>query len=212
MTSRKFETSVFVNCPFDEDYAPILQAILFCIIYLGYHPRIATENIDFGTNRLEKIINLIENSKLSVHDLSRCQAATKGEYFRLNMPFELGIDFGCRRFFGKGRSTKVFLILEEQDYRYQAALSDIAGLDIRKHEGDFEVAIEEIRHWLVANGCTKRDGPARITGAYVAFQEWHYEKQRFEGFSDEDIQKYPTAELLAAMIEWNSGGRPASYP
>jgi len=79
----EFENSVFVNCPFDEDYAAILQSVLFCLVYLGMVPRIATERIDSGDVRVEKIIELIKSSKYSIHDLSRCQAEKAGDYFRL---------------------------------------------------------------------------------------------------------------------------------
>lgn len=79
-----FEQSVFINCPFDEDYEPILQAILFCVIFLGFNPRIARERNDSAEVRIEKIAALIEASKFSIHDLSRAQAAKKGEYYRLN--------------------------------------------------------------------------------------------------------------------------------
>ena len=118
-----FDTNVFINCPFDREYAPILQAILFCVVFAGLNPRIATERGDSGENRLDKIRGLIEESRWSIHDLSRCQAREAGEFYRLNMPFELGIDWGCRHYFGKGREAKRFLILEEKPYRFQAALS-----------------------------------------------------------------------------------------
>jgi hypothetical protein len=107
-----FKTSVLINCPFDKDYEPILQAMLFCIIYLGFHPRLATERSDSAESRLDKILELIESSKYSIHDLSRCQATKDGQISRLNMPFELGIDYGCRRYFGNGREQKKILILE----------------------------------------------------------------------------------------------------
>ena len=72
---------------------------------------------------MEKILELVASSKYSIHDLSRCQAREACEYYRLNMPFELGLDFGCRRF-GAGRlARKVILVLEEERFRYQAAIS-----------------------------------------------------------------------------------------
>ena len=108
LTQYLFEKNVFINCPFDAEFEPILQSILFCIVYLGFAPRLASERNDSGENRLEKIRGLIESSKYSIHDLSRCQAKRKGEHFRLNMPFELGIDFGCRQYFGQGRDQKRF--------------------------------------------------------------------------------------------------------
>jgi hypothetical protein len=81
-----FDRNVFVNCPFDEAYLPLLRPILFVTLYLGLTPRIALENLDSGRPRIEKIIALIEQSKYAVHDLSRMQAERAGEYYRLNMP------------------------------------------------------------------------------------------------------------------------------
>jgi hypothetical protein len=182
-----FEESVFINCPFDKDFEPILQAILFCVIYLGFEPRSATESNDSSAVRLDKIRGLIENSKYSVHDLSRCQAKKKGEHFRLNMPFELGMDYGCREFFGNGRETKRLLILEEKPYRYQAVLSDLSGCDIKAHAADFQKAVRHVRNWLVSEANINAEGASRILGAYADFQEWYYEKQLAAGFSDEDI-------------------------
>jgi len=202
--AASFERSIFINCPFDKDFEPILQAVLFCIIYLGFEPRIATESNDSSDVRLKKIQTMIENSKYSIHDLSRCQATRKGEHFRLNMPFELGMDYGCRQFFGQGRDAKKLLILEEKQYRYQAAISDLAGCDIKAHGGRFETAIRHVRNWLVSEASLKAPGASRIAGAYADFQEWYYERQLAAGFSDEDIQDYPTIELLTAMKEWRA--------
>lgn len=75
-----FDRNVFINCPFDDDYAPILQAVLFVTVLLRFKPRLATERNDSGETRLERIRELIEDSKYSIHDLSRCQAQRKDEY------------------------------------------------------------------------------------------------------------------------------------
>ena len=208
MPDVPFERAVFTNCPLDEDYEPILQAILFCIVYLGLTPRLSTERSDSAENRLEKIRGLLENSRYSIHDLSRCQAQKQGEHYRLNMPFELGIDYGCRQYFGRGREAKRILILEEERYRYQAAISDLAGCDIEAHGGDWQKAVRKVRNWLRSEAGVAADGTARILGAYADFQEWYYERQLAAGFSDEDIQDYPTRELLDAMQTWVARGKP----
>lgn len=59
-----FDRNVFVNCPFDEDYLPLLRPILFVAMYLGLTPRIALESLDSGRPRIEKIIALIKQSKI----------------------------------------------------------------------------------------------------------------------------------------------------
>ena len=185
---------------------------MFCVVYLEMTPRLATERNDSAENRLEKIRGLIENSKFSIHDLSRCQAARKGEHFRLNMPFELGIDFGCRQYFGGDRSEKKFLILEEKRYRFQAAISDISGSDIVAYGSDAQKApqnaVKHVRNWLVSEANVQAAGAARILGAYADFQEWYWEKKLDEGASEDDIREYPTSELLSEMFNWVDLGKP----
>lgn len=93
-----FPRSAFVNCPFDEPFAPLLQAIAFCVTDLGFYPRIAPEIADNAAIRLDRIVELVRGSRYGIRDLSRCKSTSIGEYARLNMPFELGIDHACARF------------------------------------------------------------------------------------------------------------------
>ncbi|HEV2746449.1 MAG TPA: hypothetical protein VGW34_04020 [Allosphingosinicella sp.] len=206
-----FERSVFINCPFDDEYAAILQAIAFCVIYFGFYPRLAPENPDNAAVRLDRIIELIGGSKFGIHDLSRCKSTAADQYARMNMPFELGIDHGFRRA-GAGRlKEKVILVLESTRYDYQKALSDIAGWDIQPHGGEFEEAVRHVRDWLVGKAGADRIGTSRILGKYIAFQEWHYERELASGASDNDIKKYPTNLILTAMQEWMDVGQPDSF-
>ena len=208
MPTSVYETSVFLNCPFDEEFEPILQAMLFCIVYLGLTPRLSSESNDSGANRLEKICNLIENCLYSIHDLSRCEATEIGEIARLNMPFELGIDYGVRRRGCRKFGRKKFLVLDEKQYRYQKALSDFAGFDIKSHNGKFDIAVSAVRNWLVSDAGVIGDAPNKILSSYIDFQAWNYELQLSKGFSEEDIMKYPTRELLDAMNNWFEAGKP----
>ena len=204
-----FDRNVFVNCPFDREYEPILQAILFCLMRLGLNPRIATERSDAGEPRIEKILELIQSSRFSIHDLSRCQARQAGEHYRLNMPFELGIDFGCRRYGGKPFAGKRFLILEEQPYRYQASISDLAGSDIEAHEGEYSTAVRKVRNWLAEMEGFAPVAAARVLGEYEDFLQWYFQRQRAAGFSEADMRDYATAELMAAMSAWIDREPPA---
>ena len=118
------------------------------------------------------------------------------------MPFELGLDFGCRSY-GHGRlSSKVILVLEEERYRYQAAISDLAGSDVEAHHGDYQVAVRKVRNWLVGMAGFEPIGAARVLADYEDFQGWYFARQRHRGFSDDDIQDYATSALLRAMFEW----------
>lgn len=206
-----FDRSVFINCPFDLEFEPIMQAMLFCIVYLGLRPRIARERNDAFEVRIEKIVGLIEASRYSIHDLSRAKARRAGEFYRLNMPFEFGIDHGCRRFKGPPWDTKKMLVLADRQYNYQKALSDIAGSDIDTHSGKFEVAMRKVRNWLVSEAGAPNVGARLITDKYADFQEWYFEKHRAAGADDDDIKEYPTSEVLDGMTEWKDAGEPATF-
>lgn len=197
-----FETNVFVNCPFDEDYYSVLRPLLFTIIYLGLKPRIATERLDSGEARVGKIIELIRESKYAIHDLSRIRAATSGEYFRLNMPFELGVDIGCRLFKpGKWRD-KVCLILVAERHKYQAAISDLSNSDVAVHNNNAEDVVTEIRNWLNTACRLRAVGPSRIWDAFNEFMAADFDRLRALGFSPKNIERLPIPELMENMHEW----------
>jgi len=91
-----FSRNVFINCPFDSEYIPLLRPLLFTVLFLNFNPRIASERFDSGEARINKICELIKCSRYSIQDISRIRSKKRGEYYRLNMPLELGIDIGCR--------------------------------------------------------------------------------------------------------------------
>ncbi|MCR6658626.1 MAG: hypothetical protein NVV72_04510 [Asticcacaulis sp.] len=203
-----FEKSVFINCPFDPEFAPLLQAVAFCVTDLGFYPRLAPENADNAANRLDRIIDLIRESKFAIHDLSRCKSISANEYSRLNMPFELGIDHGARRLGENSLSSKAILILEHTQYDYQKSLSDISGWDIHAHGGDHIKAVRHVRNWLLRQANADPTGPAKILSDYATFQEWYWERELGRGSSEEDIKSYPTVQMVDAMREWVDKGRP----
>jgi hypothetical protein len=182
--------------------------MLFCLVRFGLRPRVATERNNAGETRIDKIADLIKESEYSIHDLSRCQAREAGEHYRMNMPFELGMDFACRRYGGEPYSRKKILVLEEQKYRYQAALSDLAGIDIVPHEGKYELAVKAVRDWLAAMPGFERIAERKVLSEYEDFQEWYAEKRRADGFVEDDLRNVPVPELLQAMFEWMAAGRP----
>ena len=198
----EFEKNVFINCPFDRDFYPLLRPLLFTVIYLGLKPRIALEEIDSGQPRIEKIIKLISESQYAIHDLSRIEAKSAGELYRLNMPFELGLDVGCRLFGGKQKKRKKCLVLETEAFRYKAALSDLSGYDISSHGNDPPRVVAEVRNWL-KNVCKlNASGPTSIWDAFNDFMANNYDALKIKGFSDSDIEGLPVSELIECMESW----------
>jgi hypothetical protein len=197
-----FAKNVFINCPLDDAYIRLLRPLIFTVLYLGYTPRIATERSDSGETRINKICGLIEKSRLSIHDLSRICSAKQKEFYRMNMPFELGMDIGCRFFKGGLASEKKFLVLEKEKYRYQKALSDLSGFDIKSHENDPETLVRQVRNWFVENEIQHADSGTKIWENFNEFMANFYEKREDEGFKDRDLEIMPTPEFIRFIQEW----------
>ncbi len=197
-----FPRNVFINCPFDSDYVALLRPLLFTIIYLGYVPRIASESLDSGKPRIDKIVQLICQSKFSIHDLSRLQSSEKNEFYRLNMPFELGIDFGCRSFAGGDAKSKQFLILEKERYRYQRALSDLSGSDIGTHNDEPEDIVHAVRNWFRGMSPGKPPSGTVIWEHFNEFMADFYQAREEQGYKDKDLQLMPTREYVDFIEEW----------
>lgn len=108
-------------------------------------------------------------------------------------------------------SNKVILILDEKRYRLQEAISDLAGSDIEAHDGDYQLAVRKVRNWLTTNVSNiPKDSASSVIAKYEDFQKLHYERKREERFSDQDIQDYPTSELLDEMLVWFASAKPQS--
>ena len=206
-----FDTDVFINCPFDDKYAPLLEAMVFSIVYAGLTPRLATERLENGENRLEKIYGLARGAKYSIHDISRCQAEAVGEFARLNMPFELGLDMGIRRVDRELPSEKKFLIFESRAYDAKRSLSDLAGQDVAAHHEKYEVVISKVRDFLRVEARIPMVGPARIKADYETCLGWIVEKKIHEGHTEADALKLPTQERLEEMRNWLAMGKPIKY-
>ncbi|MGI8883060.1 MAG: hypothetical protein ACR2IA_02315 [Pyrinomonadaceae bacterium] len=169
---------------------------------MEFNPRIATERSDSGEQRIDKICELIELSKYSIHDLSRLQSKKKKEFYRLNMPFELGIDYGCRKYATNHHQDKKFLVLEKDRYDYAKAISDLAGVDIKNHNNEPIKIIRITRNWL--NGFVEEsvDAPAVVWEKYNLFMQNFAEKRTEQGFSRDDIYDMPTGEFIGYIKVW----------
>lgn len=211
MADPDFETNVFINCPFDDVFAPLLEAALFCVVYFGFTPRLANERLENGENRLEKIVSLIDCSKYSIHDLSKCKASEEGEFLRMNMPFEYGMDLGFRRIGRPHHREKKHLIFEGKPYDLKRALSDIAGQDVESHRNDYQQIIRKVRDFFRVEVGVAAPGPAKLETDYITCLGWITEKKIFEGHSQEEAVDLPTQERLEEMKQWVDQGKPIDF-
>ena len=143
-----FNKNVFINCPFDIPYLCLFNAIVFTIHDIGFRPRCSLEASNASQIRLGKILDIISECKYSIHDISRTELDSASGLPRFNMPLELGLDLGCKRFGKSHQIEKVSLILDIKPYRYQKFISDISGQDISAHGGNEKNVIRIVRDWL----------------------------------------------------------------
>lgn len=162
--------SVFINCPFDARYTPFFHALVFTIGRCGFQASCALEIDDGAGTRIDKILRLIRNAPYSIHDLCRTELDAATGLPRFNMPFELGLFLGARYFGDPRQRRKRCLILDQDPYRYRNFISDIAGQDIRSHNGEINQAIARTRDFLRAATHRQLPGPAAIQGDYAAFR------------------------------------------
>lgn len=143
-----YSSNVFINCPFDQDYQQIFNAILFTVHRCGFVLRCAKEFEDSSSVRIKNITKLIRESKYSIHDLSRVTLDGTANLPRFNMPLELGICIGAMEFGGRLHKDKKYLIIESEQFRFRQFISDLSGQDIQAHSNDPDEAIKCIRNWL----------------------------------------------------------------
>jgi len=146
--SVDFSKNIFINCPFDGNYIYLFNAIVFTVHDIGFRPRCALEASNAGQFRLNKILDIISECKYSIHDISRTELDAITGLPRFNMPLELGLDLGCKRFGTSQQLEKVSLILDIEPFRYQKFISDISGQDVFAHRGEEKKVVEIVRNWL----------------------------------------------------------------
>jgi hypothetical protein len=187
----------------------LLRPLLFCIIYLNLEPQIASAELNSGQARIAKILKLIQNSKYSILDLSRSKAQKKGDSFRFNMPFELGLDIGCREYKKRHWATKECLILEAEKYMWQRLISDLSGSDTLVHNNEVPGILKAVRNWLCDQlNMDGTPGPDKLWFYFTDFTSWVDETLHRDGYSSSDIDELSTKEMIKRIKIWVDTNKP----
>jgi len=172
MAVASYELGVFLNCPFDDVYREMFEAIVFAIHDCGYVARCSLEIDDASQVRIDKIATIISACQFGIHDISRTEADAATGLPRFNMPLELGMFLGAKRYGRAEQKQKSCLILDVDRYRFQKFISDIGGQDIADHGGEPQRAIKAVRDWLsnATPRLLKIPGGAAIAHRYARFR------------------------------------------
>jgi hypothetical protein len=198
---RSYESSVFINCPFDSAYRPLFEAVTFAVYDCGFYPRSALEVEDSSEVRIEKIIRIVGECRLAVHDISRTQLDRDSRLPRFNMPLELGIFIGAKAFGAAEHRRKAAIVLDTDRFRYQKYISDIAGQDIRAHHRRPSDAIQQVRSFLSTH-CT--DGTILPGGSKIAARYAQFRQGLAETGAELHVQpgELTFRDLTTLMVAW----------
>ena len=72
---------MFINCPFDDAYRPLFRAVVFAIHDCGFFARSALEVSDSGEVRIQKILRIIDECALGIHDIYGSEIARRYAVF-----------------------------------------------------------------------------------------------------------------------------------
>jgi hypothetical protein len=195
-----YDKSVFINCPFDRAYEPLFRGLIFAVRHMSLVPKSALASSDTGQPRFDKILDLIENCKYSIHDISRTEVDPDHGLPRFNVPFELGLDLGCKRYGKLRQKQKKALILDVDRHRYRTFISDIAGFDIEEHNGSVAKAVTVVRNWL-RNTSIKMEAPGGVT-IYARYQAFQLALPKTCYKLNWDIDNLPFGDFSWAAYDW----------
>jgi len=196
-----FESNVFINCPFDDEYKPMLKALVFTSIYLNLVPHVS-ETISSSNTRIDQIKRYIRKSKFGIHDISRNKAMVVGDLPRFNMPYELGLDIGACEFGGKILKSKKILILDTERYHYQKVISDISGQDISAHNDEPKTLISKVRNWLSSN--TEDIVLASTNEIWIAYNQFIDDLTSILSatYTEEELKEMPISDYIKFTNDW----------
>ncbi|MEW6131391.1 MAG: hypothetical protein AB1757_30460 [Acidobacteriota bacterium] len=195
-SAQDFNQSVFINCPFDRQYTPLFEALIFTLQLSGFRPRCAREESDSGDLRVSKLVRIISGCKYGIHDISRVQPRVP----RFNMPLELGIDLGCRYYGSHRQRQKQLLILDTLPFRYLQTISDLRGQDIEAHHDDQQTLIQVVRNFLYTS--TNNSGIPGGRYIYRKFLEFQSELPLICRSSRLRRNEVVFKQLVAITQEW----------
>src|SRR5258708_5085657 len=116
---------VFLNHPFDREFAPLADAMNFAVVAGGMLPLCAYDLTTPDRPRLELLVDAIRNCHYSAHDFSRSTGGGTSNFARMNMPIEMGMALFHALHTQRHEHRCAFFVPTAHDY--QAFASDLAG-------------------------------------------------------------------------------------
>jgi hypothetical protein len=131
------------------------------------------------------------------------------------MPFELGMDLGCR-YFGTSNNKeydthydwneKKCLVFERNKNDYDSFISDLSGQDIKSHENDPKKLVRRLQEWLdLILPESRIPSPSAILRKYEECENSVViELSTQLEYSREEYDSLPINNFMKAISEWIS--------
>lgn len=200
MKSPRYNDNVFLNCPFDSAHKQLFDAMVFAVHDCGFIARCALEAGDASQVRIDKIYNIIAGCRYGIHDISRTDLDEPSGLPRFNMPLELGVFLGAKRFGINEQKRKNCLILEKEQYQYQQFISDIAGQDVSAHNNDPEEIVTVVRNWL-RNTSKRRTIPSGSI-IWERYQKFRQELPQIAQAFQLEVEELIFNDYTFVLAEW----------
>jgi hypothetical protein len=133
-TPKLAPSDVFINLPFDSKYEPLFLAMIAGLVSLGLNPRSVVQ-IPASSDRLRRLVEIIQECPFSIHDLSRVQRSGTGKFRvpRFNMAFEMGLAAAVSMTAPGG--MRQWRVIEGVRHRVGHSCSDVDGYNAEIHGG-----------------------------------------------------------------------------
>ncbi len=197
---KSYNHNVFLNCPIDVPYKPLFDAMVFAVHDCGFIARCALEEEDASQVRIDKIYNIVAACRYGIHDISRTELDETSRFPRFNMPLELGVFIGAKKFGLKEQKRKNCLILDKERYRYQQFISDIAGQDIQAHNNNPEEVVTVVRNWLSTASRRKKIPSGSII--WERYQEFRRDLPQLAEVNQLTVEELILFDYTCLLAEW----------
>jgi hypothetical protein len=178
--------SVFINFPYDDKFDRLLNAIFFAAVCCGFVPRSALEWNEEGGPRIPRIMNGLDSSKYSIHDLSRYQGEGEEKLARFNMPLELGMAVALSHVKKGEQTPHRWLALVPEGELHHKVISDLSGYDqnVKKYDGAEKSVAQKVYVWLTPFP-DAIDPPPSFADVLAALEEFQQKvKQQQEEYGE----------------------------
>ena len=206
------DSAVFINCPYRDNYAPLLDAITFSVAASNLVPILALDFSDPDRLRLQNIMKLIKNSAFSVHELSDANVIDDDGYTRMNMPLEMGMALFYDFYSSETNHRCLFFV--SKDYEHQKRVSDISGLDPVMHENNEMLILNYTYEFLQKHHASKEKYTISTKRLISIYSEYISKLENHFGSMSRNKIRWPARRELIFRIcesqklwEWRSTRR-----